>query len=168
MIDAGLQNAAFSPIYDPESAEACRVAGIGRQVKLRLGGKVDPAFGAPIECQGEVIAVSDGGINLEGPMARGVRIEMGPSAAVRIGGVEVVIVPRRFQNYDQMCFKAFGIVPASKAVLGVKSAQHFRAAYAPIASTIAVVDEGGGIVSGALHKLPYRNVPRPIFPLDTF
>jgi microcystin degradation protein MlrC len=166
MLDARLENAAISPIFDPESAAACHAAGVGRRISLRLAGKVDPAFGAPITCEGEVLALSDGGFNLEGPMARGVRIEMGPSAAVRVGGVDIVITSRRFQNYDRMYFKSLGIEPTSKAVLAVKSAQHFRAAYGPIASEIVVVDDGGGICSGALAKLPFRRVPRPMFPLD--
>lgn len=166
MIEAGLQNAAFSAIFDPQSAAACHGAGVGSRVSLKLGGKVDPRFGAPIECDAEVLALSDGGFNLEGPMARGVRVEMGPSAAIRVGGIDIVIGSRRLQNYDRMYFKALGIDPAAKSVLAVKSAQHFRAAYGPLASHIVVVDDGGGIVSGNLAKLPYTRVPRPIFPLD--
>lgn len=166
MIDGGLKDAAMSAIYDPQSAAECHSAGVGSRVALMLGGKVDPRFGAPIECEAEVIALGDGGFNLEGPMARGVRVEMGPSAAVRVGGVEVVIGSRRLQNYDRMYFKALGIDPARRSVLAVKSAQHFRAAYGPLASQIVVVDDGGGIVSGNLTKLPYARVPRPIFPLD--
>ena len=44
--------------------------------------------------------------------------------------------------------------------------QHFRAAYAPIASEVIIVDEGGGVMSNDLAKLPFTRVPRPIYPLD--
>jgi microcystin degradation protein MlrC len=97
---------------------------------------------------------------------RGLSLDMGPTATFKIGGVEVVISSRRFQNYDRNFFRAGGIEPSERAILAVKSAQHFRAAYAPIASEVIVVDEGGGIVSHDLTRLPYKRVPRPIYPLD--
>jgi microcystin degradation protein MlrC len=103
---------------------------------------------------------------IEGPMMRGVALEMGPTATLKIGGVEVVINSRRFQNYDRNFFRAGGVEPSERAVLAVKSSQHFRAAYGPIASEIIVVDEGGGVMSNDLRKLPYTRVPRPVFPLD--
>jgi microcystin degradation protein MlrC len=91
---------------------------------------------------------------------------MGPSAAVRVGGMDIVVVSRRFQNYDFAFFRALGIEPASRSVLGLKSAQHFRAAYAPIASEILVVDEGGGVMTHNLKRFPFRKVRRPVWPLD--
>ena len=51
-------------------------------------------------------------------------------------------------------------------MLAVKSMQHFRAAYAPLASEILVVDEGGGITSHDLKKLAFKHVRRPVWPLD--
>ncbi len=166
MIEAGLENAALAAFYDPEVAAACHEAGIGATLTLKLGGKVDPRFGAPIDVMGTVTHLSDGRMTIEGPMMRGVALEMGPTATLKIGGVEVVVNSRRFQNYDRNFFRAGGIEPTERAVLAVKSSQHFRAAYAPIASEIIVVDEGGGVMSNDLRKLPFTRVPRPVFPLD--
>jgi microcystin degradation protein MlrC len=166
MIDAKLENAALGVLYDPEVALACHKAGVGATLKASLGGKVDPRFGAPIEATGTVTHVSDGCFTIEGPMLRGVSVDQGPTATLRIGGVEVVIGSRRFQNYDRNFFRVGGVEPAERAVLAVKSSQHFRAAYAPLASEILVVDEGGGVMSNNLAKLPYTRVPRPMYPLD--
>lgn len=166
MIDAKLDNAALAALYDPESAAACHKAGVSATLKLALGGKVDPAFGKPVDVTATVTALSDGKMILEGPMMRGVPIDMGPTAAVKVGGVKVVLGSRRFQNYDRMFFKVAGIDPATKSVLAVKSSQHFRAAYAPLAAEIIVVDEGGGIMSTNFKALPYKNVRRPIYPID--
>ncbi|MFN3745694.1 MAG: M81 family metallopeptidase [Hyphomicrobiaceae bacterium] len=166
MIEAGLESAAMAAFYDPEAAAACHKVGVGATLTLQLGGKVDPRFGAPIEAAGTVTHVSDGRMTIEGPMMRGVGLEMGPTATFKIGGVEVVIISRRFQNYDRNFFRAGGIEPAERAILAVKSSQHFRAAYAPIASEVIIVDEGGGVMSNDLTRLPFTRVPRPIFPLD--
>ncbi len=166
MIDAKLENAAMAAFYDPEAAAACHKAGLGATITLKLGGKIDERFSPPIEATGTVTHLSDGNFVIEGPMLRGVGVAMGSTATFKIGGVEVVINSRRFQNYDRNFFRAGGIEPSERAFLAVKSSQHFRAAYAPIASEVIIVDEGGGVMSNDLTKLPFTRVPRPIFPLD--
>jgi len=166
MIEAGLDNAALAALYDPESVKTCEAAGAGAEIELHLGGKIDPAYGAPIVATGTVLGLYDGKFKLEGPMATGVSMNIGPVAVFRIGGVEVVLASRRAQNLDRQYFKAFGIEPTERSILAVKSAQHFRADYAPIASGIAVVDEGGGITSHNFTSLNYLNIRRPIWPLD--
>ena len=66
---------------------------------------------------------------------------------------------------DLQQFKSFGIEPESKRVIAVKSMQHFRAAFEPIARQVIVCDSGA-LCTLHYERLPYRNVPRPIFPLD--
>ena len=51
-------------------------------------------------------------------------------------------------------------------MVAVKSAQHFRAAFAPLASEVLVVDDGGGLTSDNYRRFEYRNLRRPIYPLD--
>ena len=166
MITGGVENAAFSALYDPESVAACVDAGAGAELELDLGGKVDPSLGAPVKAQGTVAGLFDGAFKLEGPMATGVPINIGPAAVFRVGGLDVVLASRRAQNYDRQFFKAFGIEPSERSILAVKSAQHFRADYAPLACEIAVVDEGGGITSHNFKSLDYKHIRRPIWPLD--
>lgn len=166
MIEAGLEDAAFSALYDPISVSLCGQAGEGAEIELKIGGKCEPSLGEPIRAAGTVIGLYEGTFKLEGPMSTGVGIDLGPVAVFQVGGIAIVLVSRRAQNYDRQFFKAFGIEPAQRAILGVKSAQHFRADYAPIASGIAVVDEGGGITSHNFKALSYEHVRRPIWPLD--
>jgi len=166
IIDAGLADVAYGTLFDPECAAACHAAGEGAELTLALGGKVDPAFGPPVEATGTVTALAEGKFALEGPMTQGLAIECGPSAVFKVGGVEVVLTSKRFQNYDRMYFRHLGIEPAERAVLIVKSAQHFRAAYGPLASEVVVVDAGDGTTSHDLEGLTYENLRRPIWPLD--
>jgi hypothetical protein len=51
------------------------------------------------------------------------------------------------------------------AVIALKSMHHFRAAFEPIAGQVVVCDSGA-LCTLHYERLPYRNVPRPIFPLD--
>ena len=176
MLDANLKGAAFANMYDPEAAAACTQAGEGAEVSLTLGGRLDPSTGSPIEVTGTVMRLTDGRFAFEGPMSKGVKVKAGATAVLRVGGpssrrgrnegVDIVITSRRYQVYDLNFFKHAGIDPAKKKLVAVKSAHHFRAAFAPIASEIILVDEGGGITSRNFKKLPYKKVRRPVWPLD--
>ncbi len=166
MIAADVQDAAFATVFDKEAAGICHQAGEGAQVSLSLGGKTDPKFGAPLDVRGTVMRLTDGKFILDGPMAKGARIDMGPSAVLRVGGIDIVVAGGRFQAYDRQYFLHAGIDPAKKSVIAVKSAQHFRAAYGPIAREIIVVDSGGGLTSNDFTTLSYNKVRRPVYPLD--
>ena len=166
MIEADLRDAAFATIWDPEAAAACREAGAGATVTLSLGGKVEARYGEAVGVTGVVRRLVEGPFRMEGPMAKGTSIDIGPTAVLGVGGIDVVINSNRHQVLDRACFRHAGIEPESKAVLALKSAHHFRADFAPIASRIVVVDEGGGLTSRNFRTLPYRNVRRPVFPLD--
>ena len=166
MLEARLEDAAFATICDPEAAAVCRASGVGATVSLRLGGKVEERYGAPIDVTGTVRRLVDGSFRMEGPMAKGSEIDLGPTAVLAVGGIDIVVNSNRTQVLDRACFRHAGIAPEAKKVLAVKSAHHFRAAFAPIARRIVVVDDGGGLTSRNYRTLPYRNVRRPVFPLD--
>ena len=166
MIEAGLEGAAIATIVDPPAAAACVAAGLGATLTLDIGGRTDPQFGAPVRAAGTVTHISDGRFTITGPMLTGMKVDLGPTATFKVGGVEIVLATRRFQNYDLGFFRIGGIEPRDRAVLAVKSMQHFRGAYAPIAGDIVVVDEGGGITSHDIRRLPWQHVRRPVYPLD--
>ena len=166
MIDADIKNAAFASIYDPLSAKICWENGLGAIVHLNLGGKIDPEYGAPISVRGKVKSLTNGQFTMKGPMARGVQINMGQTAVLEVGGIDIVIASERFQVHDIMFFQHARIDITTKRVIAVKSAQHFRAAFEPLASEIIVVDNGSGLTSGDYRALNYTKIRRPIFPLD--
>jgi microcystin degradation protein MlrC len=166
MIEAGLDDAAMATIVDPAAVETCRKAGVGASLSLSVGGWTDRLFGPPLPVTGTVTHTGDGRFAITGPMMTGMKIDLGPTATLKVGGVEIVLATRRFQNYDLGFFRIAGIEPKERAVLAVKSMQHFRGAYAPIASEIIVVDEGDGVTSHDIRRLPFKNVRRPVYPLD--
>lgn len=169
MIRQNVENAAFALIADPESAERAFSAGRGNPVRLSLGGKSAPRanHGAPIEAEGRVITLSDGRYTITGPMCTGLEVNMGKTAVVQIGGIYVIICTLRTQPWDAEVFRKVGIEPASKKILCVKSAAHFRASFEPIAAKIIEVDLPG-LVSNNFSNFTFRNILRPVFPLDPF
>ncbi|MEK9752746.1 MAG: M81 family metallopeptidase [Rhodospirillaceae bacterium] len=165
MIDAGFENAAFGTIRDPQAAQALVAAGEGATVSVSLGGKVDPAYGPPLELTGQVMRVTDGSYMALGPRWGGTIQRLGPTAVFRVGDVDIVVASNRLQVTELETFTHAGIDPRARPVVAVKSIHHFRAAYAPIASHILIVDSGA-LATKDLTRLPYRNLRRPIYPLD--
>jgi microcystin degradation protein MlrC len=166
LLQAGIKDAAFGPIVDPESAQLLHRHKIGDKVALKLGGKTDPRFGGgPLDVTAEVKLISDGSYTGDGPMVGGLRLSFGPSAVIQVDDIEILVVTEPAQMLDLQQFRAFGIDPAAKTVVGLKSMQHFRAAFEPIAGKVIVCDSGA-LCTTYLDRLPYRNVPRPIYPLD--
>lgn len=166
MISAGLENACFGPILDPEAVRDLGQYPLGSDVTLALGGRIDPRFGGgPLHVTGTLLALSNGDYVGSGPMMKGLRGSFGATAVLRVGGIDILVISNVAQMLDLEQFRAFGIEPAAKRVVGLKSMQHFRAAFEPIAGKVIVCDSGA-LCTPDLTKLPYQAVRRPVFPLD--
>jgi microcystin degradation protein MlrC len=165
LIDAGIGNVAFGTIYDPGTVRQAMKAGVGAEIDVVLGGHTDVSMGAPVKARATVRMLSDGAFRNDGPMNAGVETSMGPTAVLRIGAIDVVTISNRIQTIDLQVFLSQGIDPRTKDVVVVKSVQHFRAAYGPIAREVVVVDSGG-ICSPDIGRLKFTKLRRPIWPLD--
>jgi len=166
LIARGVQNAALSAIWDPAVAADMAARAVGEVVTVTIGGKTDATVGGgPLSVTGEIMAQSDGLFTYEGPMFAGLAGNLGPSVCLRVGGIDVLIVSERVQSLDLNIFRALGVEPAEKSLLAVKSMQHFRAAFAPIAREIIMVD-AGGLSTPNVENRTYANVRRPVWPLD--
>ena len=166
LLEAGVQDACFGPVVDPQTVQQLRQVAVGTSVQLRLGGKTDANLGGgPLELRGQLLLKSDGRYFADGPMMGGLDKSWGPTVVVRVDGIDILVVSLPAQMLDLQQFKAFGIDPAAKKVVALKSMQHFRAAFEPIASKVIVCDSGA-LCTPDHAALPYRKVPRPLFPLD--
>lgn len=166
LLAAGVSNACLAPMVDGATVRELQTCVIGQTAQIELGGRTDPDFGGgPLALEAELISLSNGHFTGDGPMIHGLHGSFGPSAVIRVAGIEILVVTRPRQILDLQQFRAFGIDPENKHVVALKSMQHFRAAFEPIAGKIIVCDSGA-LCTPRYDRLPYRNVPRPIFPLD--
>ena len=165
LLDAKIENVAYGTIFDPKAVQQAMKAGVGAEIDVELGGHTDESMGRPVKARAIVKMLSDGIFKNDGPMNAGVETQMGPTAVLRIGGIDVVTISSRVQTIDLQVFLSQGIDPMTKSVLVVKSVQHFRAAYGPIAREIVLVDSGG-ICSPDISRLKFKKLRRPIWPLD--
>lgn len=166
MLDAGLTEAVFAPMIDPEAAAELHRHAEGETVTIALGGKNDPAFGGgPLTLTGRIERLSDGAFRGDGPMIGGLDRSYGTTAVLKVAGIEILVVTEREQMLDLQQLRAFGIEPTARKVLALKSMQHFRAAFEPIAGKVIVCDSGA-LSTPNMSRRPYKRVRRPIWPLD--
>lgn len=152
-------------IADAEAAAAAHAAGVGAIVRLTVGGKTDRLHGDPVEVEGRVRLLSDGRWVHEGPENAGVPADMGPTAVVRCGGIDLVLTSRKSMPGDQQQLRSVGIDPTKQQIIVVKAAVRWRGGFGPIARH-AVNADTPGLGSVDLRRFGYRNIRRPIFPLD--
>ncbi|HST00600.1 MAG TPA: M81 family metallopeptidase [Usitatibacter sp.] len=162
MLERGMSGAALGMIWDPACVATATRAGVGREANLSIGGRCGPMSGEPIQARATVLACrGDASQRMFGEL----REDLGPAVAIRVAGVEVIVNSIRQQVFSPDCFAQLGIDPASKRFLVVKSTQHFRAHFDPIAGATVYCDAPGAL-NTHLASLPYRNLRRPIWPLD--
>jgi microcystin degradation protein MlrC len=141
-------------------------AGAGARTRLILGGKTDPAMGGgPLSLDGEVICLTSGKFIAYGPMGGGVERNYGPSMVFRVDGVDIIVITNNGQATDLGQFTSLGIDPCRYTTVAVKSMQHFRAAFEPIAREVVLCDTGALCAEIYTPEL-FTKVRRPVWPLD--
>ena len=139
------RRAAIGVIYDPALRKAAHAAGVGATVTLALGGKSGIPGDAPYTETFVVEILSDGQFVAPGPYYGGRDMDMGPSAALRIGDVRVVVSSHKAQLADQSMYRYVGIEPTEQAILVNKSSVHFRADFEPIAEKLLICAAPGAM-----------------------
>lgn len=158
LVAADAQDAAIGLVWDPEAARAAHAAGQGATLALALGGRSGTPGDAPFEGRFTVEHLSDGACHATGPYYGGAHLTLGPAACLRIGGVRVAVASEKAQMADREMFRFLGITPEDQAILVVKSSNHFRADFAPVAAAILTCAAPGPMpVSPA--ALPFRHLP---------
>ena len=161
LIERKVEGAAVGPLWDPTAVRFCFAAGEGAKLQLRFGGKTAVTSGQPIDADVTVVKL----VRNATQTFAGTTVSMGDCAAVRIGGVDVVLISNRTQGFGPDLFGNCGIDPATRRILVVKSTNHFHAGFAPIAADVLYVDSQGPIPRD-MRKVPYTRIRRPIWPLD--
>jgi microcystin degradation protein MlrC len=161
LIERGVDGAALGPLWDPIAVRFCFAAGEGARLQLRFGGKTAASSGQPIDAEVTVTKL----VRRATQRFAGSTVAMGDCAAIRLGGIEVVLISDRTQGFGPDLFANLGIDPTTRRVLVVKSTNHFHAAFAPIAADVIYVDSHGPIPRD-MRLVPYKRARRPIWPLD--
>jgi microcystin degradation protein MlrC len=156
LVENQAEDAALGVLFDPEAAEAAHKTGVGKTITLGLGG--EPALGdEPFEGTFTIENLSDGNLTVKGPMMRGAKISLGPTACLRIDGVRVVVGSSKVQMLDRELYRIVGVEPEQMKILVNKSSVHFRADFSPIAHSTIIAESPGPMVADPMN-LPWKHL----------
>lgn len=91
LIRQGASNAAVPFLWDPQSAAAACEAGVGKTIHLNLGGRSSPRSGGPVSVDARILQAGEKRYSVTGPMGRGAKVDLGPTAVLDIGGIIVSV-----------------------------------------------------------------------------
>ena len=170
-LQAGLADIAVGPVADPAAVAQLVAAGVGATLTIALGNHTALPFQhvhrQPMVVCGTVRAISDGNLCVSGPIYTGSTVRMGRSVLYDIGPARIVVTEERVEPYDLAVFTCVGVVPADHAFLLLKSRMYCRPVFQPISKALVECDsDTGGPTSSNYALFPFRNVRRPIYPLD--
>jgi microcystin degradation protein MlrC len=164
-----LEDVIVAALWDPDAVMQMIAGGIGAELEVTLGGNTDmPSIALsarPVTLRGRVRALTDGRWTVRGPMYTGVQVEMGPSAVLDTGRMQIVVVSRHIEPWDLGVFTSMGITPQHHRYILLKSRIHYRAGFGQLARHTLTLD-GEGVTTSDNNLLNYQRVRRPVYPLD--
>ena len=115
LVERGIAGAALGPLWDPGAVRMAFDAGVGARLPLRLGGKISPMSGAPLDALCTVQALQ--ARRMMSGLA-GTTVALGDGALVKVHGqpgsdgvdqgIDVVLITRRSQAMGTDVFTQLG------------------------------------------------------------
>ncbi|MGJ7562945.1 M81 family metallopeptidase [Variovorax sp. GB1R11] len=161
MLERGITNAALGPMWDPIAVRIAFDAGVGAKLQMRIGGKISPLSGDPLDLACTVKALQH---DLVMTGLSNTPTAMGDCALVEVDGIEIVLITRRNQAMGTDLFTQLGCDLAAKKIVVVKSSQHFYASYSKVAKHVIYAGAPGAVTLD-LTTLPYRKARLPKWPI---
>ena len=159
----GIKGRALIPLISPGTARALAAAGEGAEVTLAVGGDSCPHFFSPLTVTGRVRRVAGGVVKVA--VFQQPEFDQGVTVVFEVGPVTLFVTERSGAagNVPDV-YRAFGIEPGDYQMAVLKTASNFQF-FAPICSQVIRVDTRGPGQSD-VKTLPWRRVPRPIWPME--
>lgn len=165
--EAGVEGALLGVFFDPALAAEAHARGVGAAFHARFNREENHPLSGAFAADATVEGLHDGHLVGTRGISAGHAIVLGPMALLRVGGIRVVVISVRQQCKDTSMFEVFGLDIGEARSVVVKSRGHFRAAFDLLFSDDHIVEvDAPGLTTPVLSRVPYRNLPRPIYPLD--
>ena len=166
-VEAGVKNSLLGVFYDPPLAAEAHRYGLHYQFDARFNREETTKFSEPWSAPARVVALTDGNCVGRRGIYAGMKLELGPCAALRVGGVTVVVISHRVQCADPIFFEMMGLDIGRARSVVVKSRGHFRGGFDEFFGPDQIVEvDLPGLTSPVLSRFDWQRLPRPVIPLD--
>jgi microcystin degradation protein MlrC len=164
---AGVRDALVGVIHDPALAAEAHQHGKGARFVAHFNRDGGDDFSHPFAAPAVVRALRTGNVRGRRGIYANNTLELGPSAALDLDGITVVVLSHRYQCADPVFFEAFGLDIAAARVVVVKSRGHFRGGFDEFFRHQDIVEvDAPGLTSPILSRFAWRHMPRPVLPID--
>jgi len=165
--EAGVKSALLGVFYDPDLAAEAHRRRAGTHFEARFNCSENTNFSKPYTAPATVTTLTDGVCVGRRGIYAGLRLELGPCAALQVGGVTVVVISHRVQCADPIFFEMMGLDIRRARSVVVKSRGHFRGGFDEFFGPEQIVEvDLPGLTSPMLNRFEWKRLPRPVIPLD--
>lgn len=148
-----VKDAVLAGIVDPEAVELCVEAGVGAEVQFAVGGKIDNVFCKPLPITATVLRIK----YLD-------EDNMQTAAVLQVEGVTLVLLNWTTAFTDPAHFRQVDIDPLAHKIVVVKEGYLFQGLRDIAPHAIMALTPG--FANQRMEELEYKQVRRPIYPLD--
>lgn len=144
-------SAVVAGLCDAAAVAHCQRAGVGATVETTLGGKLDTLHGRPLPVRGTVVNLVE---NTKGDA----------QAVLRVDKVTIILTAQRRGFTTVADFTAAGVDPLAHKIVVVKLGYLFPDLIRVAPKALMALSPGASDL--ALERLPYRQLHRPMYPVD--
>ncbi|HTJ57892.1 MAG TPA: M81 family metallopeptidase [Devosiaceae bacterium] len=167
LLKAGAKGVVLGIFNDAELAREATELGEGAHFRAVFNRSTEVSFSNRLEADATVIKVRDGDCVGRRGFYAGRRMNLGPTVLLDLGGIRVVVISVRTQCADPVFLEMMGIDIAGARTVVVKSRGHFRAGFDEFFPHEQIVEvDAPGLSSPVLTRFDFKNLPRPVFPID--
>jgi microcystin degradation protein MlrC len=151
LLDRKVKDAAIGMIWDPGAVRLAFEVDEGAELDMRLGGKLGPQSGPPVDARAKVLKVEKA-VTIEFGGERKSVGSIGDAAALEIEGVTVIVNSKRTQCLSRDCFTKLGVDPATKKEIHAALPRRLCADRQRSGLCRRPRRLGAGLVAAALHQ----------------
>ena len=157
LLRAGARDAVVT-LADADVARAAEHAGVGAELDVALGGKVDRRHGDPVHVRARVRRVTDGRYRSGGYYMTGQEFGMGTTAVLDVAGNTVVVTERAVPPFHAEQLSSVGVDASAASIVVVKGALAWREAFRGVPGEVIEVATPG-ICPVDVADLQRRTIP---------
>ena len=164
LLDRGASSVVIASIWDVAAVQSCIAAGVGQEITLSIGGKLDLRHGKPLQVTGRVRLLADGEHYRGGVRQAWGRGRRGPVAVLNVAGIDVILSSTRLSFVDPLQLRVLGLEPLDYRFVVLKRG-YLTAPFQAI-SERSILAFTPGATNCDLRQMAFERVQRPIYPLD--
>jgi microcystin degradation protein MlrC len=164
---SGAKGVLIAGFIDPDLASRAHAAGIGAEFPAVFQGddwqRPDPTFRAPVK----ILALHGGTFVGRQGINSGKTVNLGKACLLQVGLLQVIVQSQPLGCHDPRHIEIFGLNVADIRTLVVKVRSSMPAAFSEyIKFDDMLFVDAKGRTSPVLTKYPWKNLPRPVLPID--